>query len=74
MKPGLAGPNQILGRNEEELYPPGVDPVKYYIEHILPRKLPLDLEYINDPSFFKNLKYLFLSVKVTISGAVSRQH
>jgi lipopolysaccharide/colanic/teichoic acid biosynthesis glycosyltransferase len=74
VKPGLAGPNQILGRNEEELYPPGEDPIKYYIEHILPRKLPLDLEYINDPSFVKNLKYLFLSVKVTISGAVRRQH
>ena len=74
VKPGLAGPNQILGRNEEELYPPGEDPTKYYIEHILPRKLPLDLEYINDPSFVKNLKYLFLSVKVTISGAIRRQH
>ncbi len=74
VKPGLAGPNQILGRNEEELYPPGEDPIKYYIEHILPRKLPLDLEYIDDPSFIKNLKYLFLSVKVTISGAVRRQH
>ncbi len=74
VKPGLAGPNQILGRNEEELYPPGEDPVRYYIERILPRKLPLDLEYINDPSVFKNLKYLFLSVKVTITGALSRQH
>ena len=74
VKPGLAGPNQILGRNEEELYPPGEDPIKYYIEHILPRKLPLDLEYINDPSFLKNLKYLFLSVKVTVFGAIRRQH
>jgi lipopolysaccharide/colanic/teichoic acid biosynthesis glycosyltransferase len=74
VKPGLAGPNQILGRNEEEMYPPGQDPIKYYMEHILPRKLPLDLEYINDPSFVKNLKYLILSVKVTLSGAVRRQH
>ena len=24
VKPGLAGPNQILGRNEEELYPPAL--------------------------------------------------
>ena len=43
VKPGLIGPNQILGRNEEELYPPGVDPQKFYIEQILPQKLPLDL-------------------------------
>ena len=74
VKPGLAGPNQIMGRNEEELYPPGVDPVKYYIEHILPLKLPLDLEYIKDKSIFKNLKYLFLSLKVTVTGAITRQH
>jgi len=74
VKPGLAGPNQILGRNEEELYPQGVDPVKYYIEHILPLKLPLDLEYIKDNSIFKNLKYLFRSVNVTVTGAITRQH
>ena len=74
VKPGLAGPNQILGRNEEELYPLGADSVQYYIEHILPRKLPLDLAYINDKSIFKNLKYLFLSVKVTVTGAISRRH
>jgi len=74
VKPGLAGPNQILGRNEEELYPPGADPVKYYIEHILPQKLPLDLAYINDTSLFKDLKYLALSVKVTVTGAISRRH
>ena len=59
VKPGLIGPNQILGRNEEELYPPGVDPQKYYIEEILPQKLPLDLEYIADRSLLKNLKYPF---------------
>jgi lipopolysaccharide/colanic/teichoic acid biosynthesis glycosyltransferase len=74
VKPGLAGPNQILGRNEEELYPLGVDPVKYYIEQLLPRKLPLDLAYINDKSIFKNLKYLLLSVKVTLTGAITRRH
>ena len=74
VKPGLAGPNQIRGRNEEELYPPGADPVKFYLEHILPQKLPLDLAYIQDKSFWKNLKYLFLSVKVTVTGAINRRH
>jgi hypothetical protein len=74
VKPGLAGPNQIMGRNEEELYPAGVDPVKYYIEHLLPRKLPLDLEYIDHKSTFTDLKYLFLALKVTVTGALSRRH
>lgn len=74
VKPGLVGPNQILGRNEEELYPRGVDPARYYLEEILPRKLPVDLEYIESPSFLKDLKYLVLGTWVTLTGAISRQH
>jgi lipopolysaccharide/colanic/teichoic acid biosynthesis glycosyltransferase len=74
VKPGLAGPNQILGRNEEELFPPGVDPVKYYIEHLLPRKLPLDLDYIENKSLLKDLKYLLLAANVTVTQAIGRRH
>ena len=74
VKPGLAGPNQIMGRNEEELYPSGADHVSFYIEHILPNKIPLDLEYIKDRSPLKNIKYLYLAVKVTLTGAIGQQH
>ena len=73
VKPGLVGPNQILGRNEEECYPPNVDPAKYYIQKILPAKLPLDLEYIQNKSLFLDLKYIFLAAMVTITGAISWQ-
>ncbi len=71
VKPGLVGPNQILGRNEEEFYPPGVDPQQYYIEVILPKKLPLDLEYVGHVSMFSDLKYIFLGVKETLFKALS---
>jgi lipopolysaccharide/colanic/teichoic acid biosynthesis glycosyltransferase len=74
VKPGLIGPNQILGRNEEELYPPGVDPQKFYIEQILPQKLPLDLQFIDNQSLFKNFKYLLQGALVTITGAIGRRH
>jgi lipopolysaccharide/colanic/teichoic acid biosynthesis glycosyltransferase len=74
VKPGLVGPNQILGRNEEELYPRGVDATKFYLEEILPKKLPVDLHYVESKSFFKDLKYLFLGTWVTFTGAISRQH
>src|SRR5208337_5466194 len=74
VKPGLIGPNQILGRNEEELYPPGVDPQKFYIDQILPQKLPLDLQFIDDQSLLKNFKYLLRGALVTITGAISRRH
>ena len=74
VKPGLIGPNQILGRNEEELYPPGVDPQKFYIDQILPQKLPLDLQFIDDQSLLKNFKYLLQGALVTITGAIGRRH
>ncbi len=74
VKPGLIGPNQILGRNEEELYPPGVDPQKFYIDQILPQKLPLDLQFIDDQSLFKNFEYLLKGALVTITGAIGRRH
>lgn len=74
VKPGLVGPNQILGRNEEDLYPRGVDPARFYLEEILPHKLTIDLEYIENKSFLKDLKYLFKGAWVTITGAITRQH
>lgn len=74
VKPGLVGPNQILGRNEEEWYPPGVDQKRYYIDYILPKKLPLDLQYIEDKSVLKDIKYIFLGLWATIVGALSRRH
>jgi len=74
VKPGLVGPNQILGRNEEESYPQGVDPDTYYIEEILPQKLPLDLQYIQKKSLLLDLKYLFMGAWATIAGAIKRQH
>ena len=74
VRPGLVGPNQIVGRNEEEFYPQGVDPVDYYIKEILPKKLPVDLKYVRSKSFLKDVKYLFLGVWATVSGALTRKH
>jgi FlaA1/EpsC-like NDP-sugar epimerase len=48
-----------------------VDPQQYYIEEILPKKLPLDLEYVRHPSLFKDLQYLVLGVKETVCKALS---
>jgi len=74
VKPGLVGPATILGRNEEEAYPPGVDVKKTYIENILPAKNKIDLEYIENPSFLGDLKYVLLGLKETMVGAISKRH
>lgn len=74
VKPGLVGANTMFGRNEEEFYPPGVDVKKYYIDIILPKKVELDLEYIENPTLFKDLRYILIGVKETLVGALSKRH
>jgi len=74
VKPGLISPGTILGRNEEDFYPQGVDIKKYYIEEILPKKIEVDLEYLKNQSLFKDLGYIALGIKETLFGALSKSH
>jgi FlaA1/EpsC-like NDP-sugar epimerase/lipopolysaccharide/colanic/teichoic acid biosynthesis glycosyltransferase len=74
VKPGLVGPSQISNRNEEELYPEGVNPKDYYIKHILPDKLQTDLKYVSKPTLLKDLKYIFLAIKETLFGVIGQRH
>lgn len=67
VKPGLVGPNQILTRYEEEWYPPDADPQTYYLEAILPQKLPVDVAYVHRSTTWTDLKYLCLGVLATLS-------
>ncbi len=74
VKPGLIGPNQIVGRNEEEMYPAGVNPQQYYLESILPPKVARDLEYLRHKTFLGDLKLIILEIWALVSGAISRRH
>jgi lipopolysaccharide/colanic/teichoic acid biosynthesis glycosyltransferase len=73
-KPGLIGPNQIRGRNEEEWYPSGVNGREYYLKHILPGKVAIDLEYLKQKTFWGDAKLIWMTVWATIVGAVRRGH
>ncbi len=74
VRPGIVGPSQIRMRNEEELYAKDIDPKEYYIDNILPKKLRIDLEYVNNRSFVKDVRYLVHGVVITITGAITRRH
>jgi FlaA1/EpsC-like NDP-sugar epimerase/lipopolysaccharide/colanic/teichoic acid biosynthesis glycosyltransferase len=78
VKPGLVGPavisslrRNVSGRNEEELYPPGVEPKQYYIQHILPEKLKIDLYYLNRQTLISYFTIIISAVKETVLGAFS---
>ncbi len=53
-RPGITGPAAIAFRDEEALLTGGNVRQKY-LEQILPRKLALDVEYVNRHSFFGDL-------------------
>ena len=74
IRPGLVGPAQIMNRNEDELYPEGADIKEYYIQNILPDKLKIDLQYVRKPTILNDLKYILLTVKETITGAITKRH
>ncbi len=46
VRPGITGPTQLAWRQEERHYPPGVDVVPYYIDHVMHEKLRSDLAYV----------------------------
>jgi lipopolysaccharide/colanic/teichoic acid biosynthesis glycosyltransferase len=58
VKPGITGLTQVRFRHEEALLRRCADPEKDYIEKIMPQKLAIDLEYIEDRSFLTDLKLI----------------
>lgn len=57
--PGITDVASIKYRNENELLEKSEDPESYYIENIMPDKLKLNLDYIEQRSFTNDLKVIF---------------
>lgn len=68
VKPGITDNASIEFRNEEETLSQSDDPIKTYRDVILPRKLDLYIDYVNNQSFWGDLKIIFKTIKVVILG------
>lgn len=66
VRPGLTDVASIKYRNENELLAKQEDPEKYYIEHIISDKIDLNLQYINDRSFFKDVSVILKTFKAIV--------
>ncbi|OFY23569.1 MAG: hypothetical protein A2W98_00400 [Bacteroidetes bacterium GWF2_33_38] len=66
VKPGITDNASIEFRNEEVLLSKSKDPIKTYREEILPRKLDLYINYVNNQSFLGDLKIILKTIKVVI--------
>ena len=61
VRPGIVGPAQIYYRHEELLLKGKEDPDSYYIQEIMPQKVEIDLHYIENRSFWGDMKILLKS-------------
>lgn len=58
LRPGITGPATLAYRNEEEILTKVQDPVQYNDKVIYPHKVRLNLEYIDNYSFWSDIYYI----------------
>ena len=63
IRPGITGPASIKYRNEEQILMNQENAQKYNDEVIWPDKVKINIDYINNWTFFKDIKYIFLTFK-----------
>lgn len=59
VKPGLSDLATLEYVNESEILAESDDPEKTYVEEIMPKKLALNIKYIDNQSFILDLKIIF---------------
>lgn len=59
VRPGLTDYASLQYIDESELLASQDDPEKYYIETVMPAKLKLNIQYLNEMSFMTDLKLIF---------------
>ena len=67
VRPGITDPASIKFRNENELMEKAEDPEDYYINVILQENIKLYLEYIQNASWWYDIKLIFKTFKVIIT-------
>lgn len=67
VRPGITDPASIKFRNENELMEKADNPEDYYINVIMQEKIKLYLKYVDQASFWYDIKLIFQTFKVIIS-------
>lgn len=66
VRPGITDPASIKYRNENELMEKADNPEWYYINVIMQEKIKLYLEYVDNASFWYDIKLIFSTFKAII--------
>lgn len=70
-RPGITDPATIRFRNEEEILARSADPERAYREEVLPEKLRLYREYLEQASFLNDFKILAGTLRVILVPSLS---
>lgn len=62
LRPGITGPATLVFRNEEELLENQEDPEVYNREVLFPKKVEINLKYIENYTFWKDIKYILATI------------
>lgn len=62
LRPGITGPASLKYRNEEEVLAKVEDPIAYNNEVIFPDKVKINLYYLNNYSFWVDIKMILCTV------------
>ena len=62
LKPGITGPASLKYRNEEELLAQQEDPQKYNDEVLFPNKVRINIEYLDNWSFWNDVKIIIYTI------------
>lgn len=67
VRPGITGPTQLWLRHEEEILSKQEDPIRFYVEDLLPLKISSDVRYVSNRS-------ILIDARITLAtiGAVLR--
>ena len=63
VRPGITDYASIEYADENELLARSTDPLKTYVEEIMPAKIRLNMKYIDDPSLKNYFRIIFLTLK-----------
>ena len=67
VRPGITDMASIRYRNENELLEQAADPEQFYRDTVMQDKLRINLEYVSDHSFFKDIKIILMTIKAVVS-------
>ena len=68
VRPGITDIGSIEFRNEEEILAASEDPKKTYVEEVLPQKIALGKQYIDNSSVLFDIKLIFKTIFVIAFG------